>query len=265
MKNKGIIITLIILLTIIVFLLIIFLVSYLKGGISFKNGIFNIGTKSSNVIFDKIFEIEDVKNIEIRQNAGDVIFKETPNDNIQVVIYGENEDDVKVDINKNKLTVDYTEEYRFSLFNFGTIKNDIIVYIPSHYSNNIKIKNNYGNCDIVDLENASIDISCNAGNVELRKVKDATVKCDYGNIKINEILNKCDIKANCGSIEIEKISIQDNSTIKADLGNVYINKTNDIYIEADVDLGKTNINKNNRNADITLKINSDCGNITVNN
>ena len=77
-------------------------------------------------------------------------------------------------------------------------------------------------------------------------------------------MNKCNIKADCGNIQVDTISIKENSSIKADLGNIDIKNTNDIYIDADVDLGKTNINKNNRNAEITLKINCDCGNVTIN-
>ena len=90
---------------------------------------------------------------------------------------------------------------------------------------------------------------------------------DFETIKqtISYLLNKCDIKADCGNIEIDTISIKENSTIKADFGNIDVNNTNDIYIDTDVDLGKTNINKNNRNSEITLKINCDCGNITINN
>ncbi len=265
MKNKGLIIMLIMLLTIIIFLLIMFLVSYLTGGINFRNRIFNIGTKSSSVIFDKTFEMADIKNIEIKQDAGDIIFRETSNNYIQVVVYGENENDIDVNLNENKLNIDYLQTKRFALFNFGNAKNDIIVYIPSNYSNEIKIRNNYGKCEIIDLENASVNIDCDAGDVEVGKIKNAIIKCDYGNIKIKEILNKCDIKADCGNIEIERMSIKENSTIKADLGNIDISETNDIYIEADVDLGKSNINKSNRNADITLKIKCDCGNININN
>ena len=58
MKNKGFIITLIILLSIIVFFLVMFLVMSLKGGTNFRNGIFSIGSKSTNIIYDKQFELE---------------------------------------------------------------------------------------------------------------------------------------------------------------------------------------------------------------
>lgn len=263
MKNKGIGITLIILLLAIVCCLIIFLVNYLKGGIKFKNGIINVTTKSSNVILDRKFEIEDIKKIEITQNAGDIIFKEATNDYIQMVIYGEDENDINVNLQEDKLTVAYTRRTTFTLFNIGNIKNDIIVFIPSSYSNEIDIKNDYGNCEIIDLKDATVNIDSDAGNVELGKIKNVTIKCDYGNVEIKEILNKCDIKADCGNVEIGKISIQEDSSIKSDLGNVDINETNDIYIDTDVDLGKINIVQNNRDSEITLRIKCDCGNVNV--
>lgn len=265
MKNKGLIIALIILLTIIVFFLIIFLTAYLNGAINIKRGIFNIGYKNQNVIFDKTFESEEIKNINVKQDAGDIIFKESENEHIRIIVYGANQEEVDVGIDNYNLNIDYKQKRNFVFWNFGTMKSDIIIYLPADYSNDIKINNDYGVCELPDLENASVDIDCDAGDVILGKIKDAKIKCDYGNVQIKEVLNKCDIKANCGNIEIEKIFIQENSTIKADLGNVDINNTNDIYIEADVDLGKTNINKNNRNAAVILKINCDCGNVTINN
>lgn len=262
MKNNGLIITAIILLSIVVFLLVMFLVMCLTGRISFRGIMFGIGSKSTKVIYDNQFKLEDIKNIEIREDAGDIIIKEASEDYIKVVLYGDDSNDAKVDLNNGKLDIDNTHK-RTRIF--GGRKNEIIIYMPSSYSNEIKVKNDYGNCEITDLENATVNIDCDAGNVEIGKIKNATIKCDYGNIEAKEILNKCEIKANCGNIKIDRIYIQENSSIKADLGNVDINNTNDIYIEADVDLGKTNINNNNRNSNITLKIDCDCGNITINN
>lgn len=263
MKNKGLIITLIIILTIIMFFLIMFLVTYLRGGISFRNGGISLISTSKNIIYDKTYDINQIRDIEIKQNAGDIIFKETSNNNIQVVIYGDNERDVSVNIVNNNLNIDYSNYHKFLFFSFGTRKNNIIVYVPSNYSNKIDIKNDYGNCQIANFENATINIDCDAGNVETGKIKNAIIKCDYGNIEVGEILNKCELKADCGNIEVRKMSIRENSTIRADLGNISVNEANDIFIEADVDLGKTNITHNNRNSNITLKIKCDCGNINV--
>lgn len=261
MSHKTPIIFSIILLTIIIFCLIMFLVTYLCGG---KISLIHIGERNSKVIYDKDFPLEDVKNIEIKQDMGNVIVKEATNDKIQVIAYGEKEEDIKVDFNHDKLAIDGTTQKRITFFSFGNVKNDMIVYIPSSYSNEIKITNDLGNCEISNLENvALLDIDCDAGNVEANKIKNAKIKCDMGEVKIQEIKNQCDIAVDAGNVDISKLSIQEDSNIKADLGNVEISEINDIYIEAQVDLGKTNINGSNRDSNVTLKIQCDCGDIKV--
>ena len=265
MKNKALIITLIILLSIIIIFLAIFLYMGLKGGLNLKNVFVGFVPKSTNVIFDKQFELDIISNIEINQDAGDVLIKQATNNCIQVVCYGEDINDVQVDLNDGILNIEYSHKNKITFFNFRDIQNDIIVYLPSNYLHEINITNNYGKCDFIDLENATVNISCDAGDVELGKVKNANISCDCGNIEVKEILNKCDIEADCGNIKIDNISIQEDSSIKADLGDVEINNTNDIYIDAEVDLGNIKIDKNNRLAETTLKIYSDCGNIEVKN
>lgn len=194
MKNKGLIIMTIILLSIITLFLTIFLVIYLKGGKNFKGITLGLGAKSSKMIYDNEFDIESISRINIKQDAGNIIIKETSNSNIQVELYGDDEADAQVNLHNSELNIDNThKKVRF----FGGTKNDIIIYIPATYSNEINVKNNYGECEIGDLENATIIADCDAGNVELGKIKNATIKCDYGNVEIKEVLNKCDIKANC--------------------------------------------------------------------
>jgi len=85
----------------------------------------------------------------------------------------------------------------------------------------------------------------------------------YGNIEVKEILNKCELKANCGNISIGTLSIKENSSIKADLGNIEVNKAHDIYIDAKVDLGHCNINQSNRQSNVTLTVKCDCGNVNI--
>lgn len=257
MKNKGLIITLIVLLSIVIFFLVMFLVTYLNGGINFKNGIFNVGSRNTTIIYDKEFELSNIQNIQVKQDTGDVIIKENENDNIKVVIYGENASDITVNKNGSDLNIDYDSKESFNFINFGNKKNDIIVYVPSTYANKMNIKNDYGNVEIADLKDATVDIDCDCGNVELGKIKNATIKCDCGNVEISEVLNKCDIVIDCGNAEIDTLSINENSNIEVDLGNIEIGSTNDIYIDASVDLGKTNINNNNRNSSVTLKVKCD--------
>ena len=260
MRNKTGIIILLILLSIIIFSLTMFLVSYLCGG---ENTMIGWGIKSKNIIFNKSYTLEEIQDIDIKQDMGDIIFKETSSDKIEVIIYGEDENDVDVDLNYDKLLIDHHRKNRFFFFNFGFTKSNIVVYIPSKYSKNIIIKNDLGNCVLDSLEYASIDVKCSAGNVEVGTVKNADIECDLGKVEVSEILNKCNISADCGDVKIDKISIQEDSYIKADLGNVTIGQINDIYVDGKVDLGNCTINGSNRSSDITLKIECDCGNISV--
>ena len=139
------------------------------------------------------------------------------------------------------------------------------MYVPQNYSKEIKIDLDYGNVEILDLEQATIDIKEDCGNVNLGKIKNVTIKNDYGDIEIEEVLNKLNIKSNCGNIKIDNVKLLEDSIIKSDLGDVIIDGTNDIFIDADVDLGDSKVNNNNRQAEITLEIKVDCGNIKVDN
>lgn len=260
MENKTPIIILIILLTIIIFFLVIFLVQCLSGG---KIGLINITTKNNEVIYEDEFKLEKIKNIEIKQDVGNVIIKEATDNKIQLLVYGENVGDIKVNLNHNKLEIDYTLHKKFKLFNFGSSKKDIILFIPSKYSDEIKIKNDLGDCKISNLENAILDIECNAGNVEIEKIKNIKINSNMGDVKIQEINNKCDIAINAGNVQVTKLSIKEDSNIKSDLGNVNIIETNNVYIDGHVDLGNSNINGSNKNSNITLKIECDCGNIKI--
>lgn len=260
MRNKTGIIILLILLSFIIFSLTMFLVSYLCGG---ENTMIGWGIKSKNIIFNRSYTLEEIQDIDIKQDMGDIIFKETSSDKIEVIIYGENENDVDVNLDYNKLLIDYHRKNRFFFFNFGFTKSNIIVYLPEKYDRSISIQNDLGNCEIANLENISIDVNCNAGDVKVGRVKNADIQCDLGKVEASEILNRCNISVNSGNVKIDRLSIQENSFIKADLGNVTIGQINDIYVDGKVDLGNCTINGSNRSSDITLKIECDCGNISV--
>ena len=264
-KSNAMIIFAIILLAIVAILLVAFLVVAISGKTGFSLGIIHFGAGKNELIVSRTFESANIKRIDIKQTAGKIIFKESINQNITAEIYGDDENNVVFALNDNILSIDYTNQKKITLINFGTTNNDIIVYIPSNHEVAINIESEYGECKMIDLVNVDVNIDCSAGDVELGKIKNATIKCNFGDIKINEILNKCDLEANCGNIEINRISILEDSEISADMGNVEINETNDIYINGRCDMGSSKINNSNRNSKTELKIEVDLGNIKVNN
>lgn len=266
MKNKGLIITLIIILFIIIIGLIAFLYLSLSGKLNFQLGLKNWGTKSSNIIFDTSYELDSIDNLEILSSTGDINFEESTDGRIRIVAYGQNDNNLKVTLNENKLKVDYSEYKNVSIgFNFNSYINDIIVYIPKDYSKEINIDADYGDIEMIDLENATINIKEDCGSLKLGKVKNISIENDYGDVEIGEILNKFTIEAECGDVKIDKVQIAENSYIKSNYGDVKIKETNDIYIDAKTDFGDTKINTNNRHSEITLKIEADCGDIKIEN
>ncbi|MCI8641420.1 MAG: DUF4097 domain-containing protein [Clostridia bacterium] len=262
MKNKCLIITMIILLSIIVIGLIALLYFVISGKHKFYIGL-NKEKTSEDIIYEESYELDKIDCIEVLSSAGNVKFEENTDGKIKVVVYGKNNGKLRVDLNNNKLRIDYPEKINF--FGINSYMNEIIVYVPQNYSKEIKIDLDYGNVEILDLEQATIDIKEDCGNVNLGKIKNVTIKNDYGDIEIEEVLNKLNIKSNCGNIKIDNVKLLEDSIIKSDLGDVIIDGTNDIFIDADVDLGDTKVNNNNRQAEITLEIKVDCGNIKVDN
>lgn len=262
MKNKGLIITSIILLSILVIFLIMFLVTAITGKGSFV-GMLGVEKDSGKVIFDDNFGLEGINKIQILSKTGDIIFEENKDENIRVVAYGKNDGDIKVELNGDQLKIDYTK-YSKSWFGFNH-KTDIIVYIPTNYTNTIDIDSDYGDCSFCDLEEATIKIKADAGDIHIGKVKNVDLDSDYGDIEIDSVLHKLKVISDYGDIHVKELGINENSSIEADYGDIDIGKTNDIYIDAKVDLGSCNINRNDRKSEIILKIKSDFGDINVNN
>ncbi len=263
MKSREWTIVWIVILVIVIVGLINLLIGCLNG--SFRGKRWGV-KKSSNVIFDTSYNVSEVANLEILSVAGDVRLEENLEDKIKVVVYGENAEDLSVDFRENRLKVDYSKyKHKNVFFGFYFYCNDITVYLPKNYANEIAIKANYGDIKAIDLESASMSIDADCGDISLGKVKNALIKNDYGNVKIESILNRAQIDLSCGDVKINSVNLAENSSIVNNFGDIKIGQTNEIYIDAKTSLGDLKIANNNRHSEITLKIENDCGDIKVGN
>jgi len=263
MKNNGKIVFLIILLSIIVFGLSMFMVHTINHGFNFKIG--NILNKEAQVVLEQKFENVEAKNLNITESYGDIIFKEASTNDINVVIYGDpNNDEYGADVKDGTLNIFQKNKNKISFFKFENYERKVEISAPKDYWDKVNIKSDYGDCKLGNLDNSTVNIDIDYGDVEIGKIKTVNIKSDYGDIKIEEVLNKCTIKSDYGDTKIEKLDIKEDSEIRADCGDVKINNTNDINIEADVDLGDKKVNNSNKNSEITLKINCDLGDVEVN-
>lgn len=297
MNNKTPKIILIVFLSILVIGLSIFFVNILTNK-NFRFGHFSFGHKVSNeLVFNQEYEtIFDT--IKIDSKSSDIEIKEGNESKVKVVIYGD-KDETNVEVVNNKLNIKSNEKKCIGFcFNMTIAK--IEVYLPSSYSGNINIENNYGDVNIGNFDNLILDAKLDAGDIKVDSLKSGKIKNSYGDIKILgyskelEIDQDCgdvevsevdriklennygdidigkvneylQIKEDCGDVKIDSLNLKENSSIHNSYGDIKIGSTNEIYINAKTSLGDTKINNNYQKSDVTLTIDNSCGDIRINN
>ena len=181
MNNKTPKIILIVFLSILVIGLSIFFVNILTNK-NFRFGHFSFGHKVSNeLVFNQEYEaIFDI--IKIDSKSSDIEIKEGNESKVKVVIYGD-KDETNVEIVNNKLNIKSNEKKCIGFcFNMTIAK--IEVYLPSSYSGNINIENNYGDVNIGNFDNLILDAKLDAGDIKVDSLKSGKIKNSYGDIKI---------------------------------------------------------------------------------
>lgn len=296
MKNKGLIISLITLLVIISIALIIFMICMMNNKINFFN--FHFHTKvSDELVIDQVYN-NDYSKIDIDSTASNIYIKKSSDDKIKVLVYDDKNNASITDTNNQlKINLNGKKCHGFCL---NTTIGKIEIYLPDSFNGRLDIINNYGDISIdeinaninidedcgnvkidsandidikssfgnIDIKNANkIKIKTSAGDVDIGDVNDVKIESDFGDINIKSVSSYINIDQDCGDVVIDNVNIDSNSSINSDLGDVKIGSTNAIYIDAKTDLGNVKINRNNYKDvnTIILKIENDCGDISVNN
>ena len=297
MNNKTLKIILIIFLSILVIGLSVFFVNILTNK-NFRFGHFSFGHKVSNeLVFNQEYETV-FDTIKIDSKSSDIEVKEGNESKVKVVIYGD-KDETNVEIVNNKLNIKSNEKKCIGFcFNMTIAK--IEVYLPSSYSGNINIENNYGDVNIGNFDNLILYATLDAGDIKVDSLKTGKIKNSYGDIKISgyskelnidqdcgdvevsevdriklennygdinigKVNEYLQIKEDCGDVEIASLNLKENSSIHNSYGDIKIGSTNEIYINAKTSLGDTKVNNNYQKSDVTLTIDNSCGDIRVNN
>lgn len=224
--------------------------------------------KQENLIYSEEFELTDIKNVNLKTVAATITVKESKDDKVKIEVFSTKEKEVTANVLEDTISVEYfdQEEHNFTInIGINEVQDEMIVYIPKDYENNILTDTNYGNISFdVSLKNASIDIVSDYGNIDIESVKNISIDCDFGNINVKNVYNKLDIETEYGNVNVDNLEINEDSNIVTKYGNVNVEKTNDIRIDTDVNLGSVDVNKNNKEADVSLNIKSEMGFINVN-
>jgi hypothetical protein len=294
MKNKKAIILLITIMSLLIFALIGLMIFVMNNKFNIKfRGIFS--QRIEELQIEETYK-NNYEKININTDAADVYIKQSEDEDIHVKIYSEKEKSRVID-NEIELNIEVEQKKCVGICINNKISK-VEVYIPENYEKEIKIDNKYGDIEIASFENLKLEIKEDAGDIKIDSANIVNINNNYGDIKIGTIkegtikesagditinkVNSIDIKNNYGDTKIEEINeylkldadagdikinilnITKDSFIETNAGDVRIEKANDIYVDAETDVGSAKVNNNNRNAEITLKIENNVGDIKVN-
>lgn len=297
-KSKGGLIALISILTVLAVLLLGLMTWFIVGNKHFMGGFtFGFGGDvSTKLVFDEVYD-NTFQYVDIDLSRGDIYLKQSADDKVHVKVYSD-KDTLLPSISQERLGLSFKQENSFSFnFSFHFVSNKIEIYLPKNYTNQIELNNKYGDiivdtfseakfkvvadCGDVSIRGAkAIDIESDYGDITIGTAKRITVTADcgdvsiskieeliadnsYGDITVEELHGFLKLKADCGDITLNSVSLLKNSSIENRFGDVSIKNIAKTYVDAKADFGDVDIFENDRKADITLKIESDCGDISV--
>ena len=271
-------------------LIIVFIVNMLKD--NYRN-IYKLGDE---VIFEQTYNTI-FNEIDIDSKMTDIYIRESNENNVRVVIYGEKEY-FNVSEKNNKLFIKNNKKNMIAL-DFYSCISKIELFIPPHYNDLIRIDSEFGNLQVERFSNLKLNveqeygnflgneiyflklnneygniqiekinmvlIDSNSSNIKINNVDDLTIDSEFGNIEVENINKKLKLNVENGIITINNLIIDADSSIKANYGKIKIGKTNEIKIKTKTDRGKSKVKNNYKNSEIELDVYNKKGDITIDN
>ncbi|MDO4729807.1 MAG: DUF4097 family beta strand repeat-containing protein [Candidatus Saccharibacteria bacterium] len=247
------------------------------GGFNF--GGFSLG-ESNHLALEKEFELDNVNLISSDSDTANIHISKSTDGVEKVKVHILAEEKVKVSAEKNDSSIDIYAKEECHFICFGQKKSTIDIVLPENYEGDFKIKSDAGDIDIDDFEKASLDLDADAGNnkigklkaitanvdtgkVEIKGAENINVEIDAGDLRINECTNKLYVKNDTGNVEIDNLSLKEDSTVIVDVGNIKINNVGDVRVDVNKSVGNSSVNGGNPKADVNLTVKADVGNIDI--
>ena len=212
MNNKGVTITLITILTIILFTLVGGMIFLLNSNFEFNNVRIFSG-QSTKLVEEK--EINSIKDLNITSNVADIEINESDTNSIKVEFYSDYEEEHDIVENSNNIEITFKSKKKYGIMFLH--KTPVVkIYVPSSYSNDVKINTDTSDIKINNLPNSNLDANLKTGDVRIKQIKNANIVLTTGDIKI-EKGNELNSTSTTGDIEIENINKMVTNTTTGDI------------------------------------------------
>lgn len=194
---------------------------------------------------------ENAIKIDVEVDVGDVNIRYGDTMNVEIVARYYNKDNDKSNAilenlslkSKIKGSTLYITMSEYNLdSNCGDIITDLDITLPNFFCG-FNIKTNVGDIDLEMLK-GSFDISTNVGDINLEMLKGSfDISVNVGDIYLNELLGSFRIFTNTGDIECSNVSVNDNSELSVNVGDIDISikKVSECEVEITTDVGDIEI------------------------
>ena len=212
MNNKGVTITLITILTIILFTLVGGMIFLLNSNFEFNNVRIFSG-QSTKLVEEK--EINNIKDLNITSNVADIEINESDTNSIKVEFYSDYEEEHNIVENSNDIEITFKSKKKYGIMFLH--KTPVVkIYVPSSYSNDVKINTETSDIKINNLPNSNLDANLKTGDVRIKQIKNANIVLTTGDIDIEKV-TELNSTSTTGDIEIGTINKMVTSTTTGDI------------------------------------------------
>lgn len=236
--------------------LVLFMFMFIENGFKFSNS-------KVKLVFEESYDINDINKISLIAKSSDINIYESKDDKLNVKVYSEKKDDVKITNENNVFEISNVQKGTIC-FGFCFADRKINIYVPKSYEGSFKIKTTSGDIKSELATFNDYNISVTSGDIELYNASSLVGSATSGDVEIEEINSSIDFKTTSGDIEIERLTLTKNSMIKVTSGDISIDRANNAYINSSVKSGDIDVKNNDRHAEYELVIKTTSGDIEVN-
>lgn len=182
-------------------------------GLFFTSSVFFMktanGSAETKKLEQKQFKNEQIKNIHVDTDVGDVVIEKGKADLFEVR-YSGNQEKRKLDINENgeMLQVEVKSKkkhiFDFSFSPFDLKDESLTVVVPERVYNKIEAETAAGTIHVQNIQSGDILAHSAAGDVEMKEMKAQNVKVSSsaGNIVLYKVEGKVHAEVAAGSVEV---------------------------------------------------------------
>lgn len=202
--------------------------------------------------------------VKVSSNCGNIFILPSDDTQLYLKIWA---DEDKVRIHETgaflDITADARDDHQLGIHNANLQQVRIELYLPDDFNKTLQMKTNYGNFEVESFPQMQLIAESDYGNLTLDEVRSLEADFEYGSLKAGTIHAFVKAESDMGNIDIDTLSITEDSQMACDMGSIHIDSAPTAVVEASANLGSVNVRPNPDGATVKLTLENDNGSITV--